>query len=304
MRRLSIVGLETTHGFIYPAMFNGYDPVRLTANSIPIVSGIFPTGGAAAVEGCRVVACYDLDPARARAVAEACLIDRVCSEPAGALEGVDGILICNGDPHAHRALATPALEAGLPTFLDKPFTASVEDAEALAALSARGGAPLFCTSALRYAPQLIALRHRMPRTVGEPVTAHAIGTGDYETYAVHTLEMLLAVWGSGIAELTSLGGPDHDTVQMTDRRGRRVLWQVCRAVGWFFHLAVFGSAGMDELYIPQSDRYVLFRAAAEQISRFMQTGESPVPLADTIEIVRLLAAASAHRGQPRPVLVG
>jgi hypothetical protein len=60
--RVSIVGLDTTHGFIYPAMFNGYDPARLVANSIPIVSGIFPTAGAPSVEGVRVVACYDEVP--------------------------------------------------------------------------------------------------------------------------------------------------------------------------------------------------------------------------------------------------
>ena len=301
MRRLGIIGLETTHGFIYPALMNGYDPERLVANSIPMVSGIFPTKGAPSVEGVQIVACYDPDPERARLVAEACLIERVCSSAADVLKDVDGVLICNGDSRAHRGLATLTLEAGVPTFLDKPFTESIEDAEALIALSESRNTPLFCTSALRFGPQVVALRERLPETVGELVTAHAIGTGDWDAYAIHTLETLLTVWGSGIREIQSIGAIGHDTIQMTDRSGRRLIWQVCIDMAWIFHISVYGSKGMDQAFIPRSDRYVLFKGAAERISTFMHTRETPVPLRDTLELVRILDLARANRGTMMPV---
>ena len=137
MLRLSAIGLETTHGFIYPALINGYDPERLRSNSPEIVSSIFPTDGAPSVQGARIVACFDPDPVLAHTVAEACLIERVCARFEDALQGVDGVLILAGDARAHRALATPALEAGLATFVDKPFAASTSEGEALVELSER-----------------------------------------------------------------------------------------------------------------------------------------------------------------------
>ncbi len=47
MLKLSAIGLETTHGYIYPALINGYDPERLRTNSLDIVWNIFPTAGSA-----------------------------------------------------------------------------------------------------------------------------------------------------------------------------------------------------------------------------------------------------------------
>src|SRR5438046_1963570 len=110
MLRLSAIGLETTHGYIYPALINGYDPARLRANSPAIVSSIFPTEGAPSVAGARVVACFDFDAGLAGRVAEACRIERVCPSLAAAVDGVDGVLVLAGAAASHRALATPALE--------------------------------------------------------------------------------------------------------------------------------------------------------------------------------------------------
>src|SRR5207248_3061311 len=188
MKRLSAIGLETTHGYIYPAMLNGFNPDLLRAHSVDHVWTIFPTGGAPSVSrDVRVVACYDPDANLARRVAEACLIERVCETIDDAYAGVDGVLVLSGDARLHCLQATPALEAGLATFVDKPFTESSADAEAVANLAVSRAAPLFCTSALRFAPQTVALRERLPDSVGTPLAAHSIGTGEYEAYAVHSL---------------------------------------------------------------------------------------------------------------------
>ena len=296
MPRLSVIGLETTHGYIYPAMINGYDPAAMQRNALEIVSGIFPTGGAPSVEGASFVACYDPDPERARQVAEACMIERVCPDIADAYRGVDGVIIAAGDAALHRELAAPALEAGLPTFVDKPFTATVEDAQALIDLATARQVPLFCSSAIRFADQTVTLRERLHESVGRPIAAHVMGTGDYASYAVHSLEFLLSVWGSGVTGLQSLGKAGFDTVMLDFGNERRAVWQVCKEIDWRFHLAVYGTDGMDEATIVFADRYGLFRNTAAQIVRFMTTGESPVPLVDTLEIVRLLSLAEQHRG--------
>jgi hypothetical protein len=300
---LSVIGLETTHGYIYPAMINGYEPAAMQANALDIVSDIFPTGGKPSVEGARIVACYDPDPALARRVADACLIDRVCADISEAYQGVDGVIITAGDATLHRALATPALQAGLPTFVDKPFAATADDARALIDLASASDAPLFCTSAIRFADQTVALRERLRESVGTPVAAHVIGAGDYASYAVHSLEFLLSVWGGGVWGLQSFGEEGFDSIKLDFSDGRRAIWQICKPLDWRFHLAIYGTEGMDEASIIFTDRYALFRNTAAEIVTFMTTGVSPVSLADTLEIVRLLELAEKHRSGPAESIV-
>jgi predicted dehydrogenase len=289
MLRLSAVGLETTHGYIYPAMLNGYDPPRFRANSPEHVWSIFPTAGQPSVEGdARVVACYDPNPDLARRVADACLIERVCATLEDAVKDVDGVLILSGDARVHHAQATPALEAGLPTFVDKPFTRTRADAEALAEHAERCGAPLFCTSALRFAPQTVALRERLGQSVGTPLAAHSIGTGDYESYAVHSLEILFGLWGGGVTRVLGSGQQGFETAQLDYGDGRRAIWQVCQRMAWQFHLAVYGTDGVDQAFVAFTDRYSIFRETAARMVEFVQRRASPVPVAETIEIVRLL----------------
>jgi hypothetical protein len=68
-------------------------------------------------------------------------------------------------------------------------------------------------------------------------------------------------------------------------------------MAWQFHLAVYGTDGMDEAFVTFADRYRIFRATAERIAHFVSTRTSPVPIAETLEIVRLLAAVhNAQRG--------
>jgi len=300
--KLSVIGLETTHGYIYPAMMNGYDPVQLNAKALDIVSTIFPTDGAPSVEGAEIVACYDEDPERARNVAASCLVDRVCPDLADAYRGVDGVVIAAGDATQHLALATPALQAGLATFVDKPFAATVADAEAMIELSERYSAPLFCTSAVRFSSQMTALRARIAESIGTPLAAHVIGTGDYTSYAVHSLECLISVWGGGVSRLQTLGEEGFDTIKLDYADGRRAIWQICKEMDWLFHISLFGTTGYDEAVIKFADRYDVFRNTAAEIATFARTRQSPVPVAETLEIVRVLAAVVHQRGNPEPVV--
>ncbi len=136
-----------------------------------------------------------------------------------ATRGVDGVLILSGDARVHADQAKPALRAGLATFVDKPFATTGADAQALAEFADRAAAPIFCTSALRFAPQTVALRARLPFQVGTPLVAHTIGTGDFESYAVHALELLFGVWGGGVDRVREHGfdrcSPRHSSTTAT-----------------------------------------------------------------------------------------
>src|SRR6266481_3250848 len=68
---------------------------------------------------------------------------------------VDGTLIESQEGAPHWERARPFLEAGLPCFIDKPFTCSVADARKIVELADKHKVPIFSSSSLRYAPELV-----------------------------------------------------------------------------------------------------------------------------------------------------
>ncbi len=76
-------------------------------------------------------------------------------KPTDMIGKVDGMLIEAVDGTVHYERAKPFLEAGIPCYVDKPFTCSVEDAKKIAELAAKKKLPLFSSSSLRYAPEVV-----------------------------------------------------------------------------------------------------------------------------------------------------
>jgi len=79
---------------------------------------------------------------------------RLVNKPEEMLGKVDGMLIESQEGGAHWERARPFLEAGLPCFVDKPFTCGVADAHKIVQLAERKKVPVFSSSSLRYAPEL------------------------------------------------------------------------------------------------------------------------------------------------------
>src|SRR5262245_51712793 len=76
-------------------------------------------------------------------------------KPADMIGKVDGMLIEAVDGTVHFERAKPFLEAGLPCFVDKPFTCSTADAKKIFDLAAQKKTAVFSSSSLRYAPDLV-----------------------------------------------------------------------------------------------------------------------------------------------------
>jgi len=157
-----------THGYYYGIMLDRCDPLRLQANDYVVhhyASNIYSAEilSAPRVPGFEIAKIYDRDHDKARNFA-ATFLDRpvVCRDPEEVAEGVDAVAVmdCDGGGGDHLALATPALKKGLPTFIDKPFAATLEDARAIVRLARQAGAPLFNASILSYVPAADQFRRR------------------------------------------------------------------------------------------------------------------------------------------------
>jgi len=95
------------------------------------------------------------------------------------VEAVDAAMVLTVNWETHLPLARPFLEAGTPTFVDKPVAGNLADVEDLATL-AGSDAPLFGGSALPFHPDIDDL----PRG-GADRSLYAAGYNDYFYYRVH-----------------------------------------------------------------------------------------------------------------------
>lgn len=127
---------------------------------------------------------------------------------------VDAVIVGarHGDLHLPHAL--PAIAAGKPVFVDKPFTCHVDDAIALVDAAEHAGTPLVSGSALRWQAETAMLRDRLAAVDG-PFAIHAYGTwypdsayGGAIFYAIHTIELLQELVGTRWSELRRDAGGD------------------------------------------------------------------------------------------------
>src|SRR5437763_15998214 len=80
---------------------------------------------------------------------------KLVEKPEDMIGKVDGVLIESQEGGVHWERARPFLEAGLPCYIDKPFTCSAADAKKIVELAAKKKVGVFSSSSLRYVPELV-----------------------------------------------------------------------------------------------------------------------------------------------------
>ena len=126
---------------------------------------------------------------------------------------VDAVIVGHRHGDLHRAAAVASLAAGKPTFVDKPLANSIVDAEAIVSASERHGTPLLSGSALRWHAETARLKARIAGIDGD-YNLLAYGTWYPESeyggaifYAIHTVELVLELLGTGWKKLKLRPGP-------------------------------------------------------------------------------------------------
>jgi len=131
----------------------------------------------------------------------------VCESLDELSEGVDLVFIadCLENGRDHLELATPGLEKGLPTFVDKPFAHGLADVRAMIELAKRNDTPILSTSLLRMNPKGDEYRSRFAEIdpVGMGVVKGVGFTGLNAT--IHGLSLAQHVFGGGVDWVQSMG---------------------------------------------------------------------------------------------------
>jgi len=206
---------------------------------------------------------------------------------------VDAILLESVDGRKHLEQATAAFKCGKPVFIDKPLAATYPDALAIAKAAKAANVKWFSSSSLRWADQMTTMKSDANKSVtvwgpGPIDKSHYL---DLSWYAIHPIEMLYALMGTGCEEVTRISS-HNDVVVGKWKDGRIGTVQVLRPYG------DFGATAYTEKKVLESGKIkVSYVPMLKAIVKFFQTGESPVNEAETMELFAFMDAAQKSKEQ-------
>ncbi|MBM3496116.1 MAG: Gfo/Idh/MocA family oxidoreductase [Armatimonadetes bacterium] len=222
--------------------------------------------------------------------------------PADLIGKIDAVMVESQQGARHLERARPFLEAGIPTFVDKPFAATVADADAMIALAQRHAAPLMSCSSLRYDPQ-VRKALDLRRTLGPVLSADVWTTATLHPgnpgllhYGIHGVEMLYALMGAGCTHVRCDSTLACDVVTGAWPSGRLGTVRGIRQGQGGFGLAVHYERGHFAACVEGSAFYTEMLKA---VLGMFETRREPIALHESREIIAFIVAArksSSARG--------
>ncbi len=233
--RIGIVGTDNGHAHLFSGWINGWsDDVPVPARPAGYLDSFYLRWAARRTElilesawgpqrtpvsDARVTKIWGAVPGEAELIARACSVDQVSETIADAVSDVDAVMVLSDLGSDHLEHARPSLEAGLPTYIDKPLAPSVEGARDIADLAAAHGAPWFTASSLGFSYQVKAARATIDG-LGGLRSLQAKVQNRWEDYGIHSFEMAAAFMGRDVKTMRghTVGTSDVMTIEYRDGR--------------------------------------------------------------------------------------
>jgi hypothetical protein len=288
--RIGIIGTDTSHVPAFTRILNdAADKEHLPGGRVVAAY----KGGSQDVESSRTRVDKYADEIRTKYGVEIVPdIATLCSK-------VDAVLIESVDGRPHLAQAREVIRAHKPLFIDKPLAATLEDAREIARLAKEANVPWFSSSSLRFGE--IGTTMKFSDTKG--VTTWGPGPTeehhylDLSWYAIHPVEVLYTLMGTGCVEVSRTTSADADVVVGKWNDGRIGTVRAIRPY------SDYGAVVFRPKEIVQSrpKSQAGYRPLLVEIMKFFQTGKPPVRNEETLEMFAFMDAAQKskeHGGAP------
>lgn len=180
--RIGVIGAENSHTIAYGQIFNR--------------DRKFP--------GCEVVGVWGETAEFAKNAAQKGQIPWIVKEPAEFMGKIDALIVDHRHAKYHLEAAWPFVEAGIPTFIDKPFCYRVSEGRKFLAMAKAKGTPVTSFSTAARGEEITDLKNQL---AGLPKIYHIISAGHCDVdspyggvffYGVHQIERLMAVFDENI----------------------------------------------------------------------------------------------------------
>lgn len=190
-------------------------------------------------------------------------------------------VLAPSNPEVHERLSELALTSGKPVYIDKPFAPDFATACRIVERAGKHHTPLMSSSALRFAVELECVA-QLPGPVEFFATTG--GGGNFPEYAIHQIEMIVSAMGTGIEAVTVQGKPERLAATLHYSDGRLATL----AYSPFFPFTFHAQAQKQTLMNQGCSKY--FENMIEAMLKFFATGQTPVPLTQSVEIASVLRA--------------
>jgi predicted dehydrogenase len=134
-------------------------------------------------------------------------IPEMVTDPIDMLGKIDALVVDHRHPKYHLEAATPFVEAGIPTFIDKPFCYRVSEGEAFLAMAREKGTPVTSFSSILQSDATFDIKEQLESM---PEIGHIVSMGpaDIESayggiffYGVHLVEPVLYWFGDDVKQV-------------------------------------------------------------------------------------------------------
>ncbi len=287
-RRLKI---EKVGGFSITKIFDRLPEKGVDENGVPILQ-------------------YGTYPGRAQEYAKTfCGKPRICETIEEMTVDTDAVYIADssapGDGADHLELARPFLEKGIPTFVDKPFAATLSDALTMVRLAVKNKTPVMSASILTHTDQgkLFAKRFGEIGGCGYLVVK---GVGPGNAAVIHGIGLAHGLMGYGVEAVQCMGQYEAECMLLYYSDGReavvlnapnKVFPRTCS-----FYATAF-SAGGALLSPPIGDWE--FHTGTHNIAavfkEMVQTNKPQIPYNEVLEPIAIMEAARIAQKEGRRV---
>ncbi|MDR2140116.1 MAG: Gfo/Idh/MocA family oxidoreductase [Tannerella sp.] len=210
------------------------------------------------------------------------------------LKETDVILLETNDGRRHLEQALEVFKAGKTVFIDKPVAGSLEDAYAIYRAAGELNVPVFSSSSLRYMSNMNRILRE--QSIGKVTGADTYSPysiepthPDFFWYAIHGIEALFALMGSGCQTVTRISTPETelavgvwDESRIGTYRGRK-------------GKSDYGGTAFGEKGIESIGAYNGYDPLLREIVKFFQTGVPPVSADETLELFTFMESADESK---------
>lgn len=286
-KRIGMIGLDTSHSIEFVKMFNN------PSAELPELAGYrvtvaFPHGSYTIPSSYERIPAYT-DTVKKYGVQIAASIDEL-------LKQVDFVLLETNDGNLHLEQAAQVIKAGKPMFIDKPMAGHLSDVIAIFELAAQYNVPLFSSSSLRYTANTQAIASGK---YGEVIGADSYGPdssepshGEFTWYAIHAVEALYTLMGTGCQSVTCATVPGTEVVTGVWDKDRIGTMRANTKAKYVFGGTAFTKEGAFQL-----GSEIPYKVLLKHIAEFFSTKKVPVNPMETIELFAFMEAASVSKAR-------
>lgn len=226
-----------------------------------------------------------------------CNLEKRCSsieELTGCVD-IGFVHSCNWDKHLDQTKSF--IEQGKPVFIDKPIVGNIADCKKLEALAANG-AVILGSSSVRYADEIVDFMTQPESERGKIVNIYGTAGVDEFNYAIHIVEAIGALAGTGAVSTKFVGTTridDKTCETFFVRFGNGIMATYNTFQGFWqpFEVVIMTTKGTYQFRI---DGGKVYKVLLDKVCDYMETGENKLaPVKALTESVKIMLAGRISR---------